>query len=237
MSKFGPHDDLEIGGRIRRDVDEHVHRAFAELLAGLDVRGLLPRDVHRDERVEVEVGIDADGVRLLLGDRRRRLGSAAGAVAAPRQRDNVSGRIPRSMSEPPLLNFLICVDFAASFNSPCPPSESSGFYLRASFDARRSTNIGLVARFFERVPHDLLLVARHLRRPEIEGQLVDLPGELERQLVAVIHPGAAYRCRCRRSRRWPSGTQSSAGSTGGKPPCHPPRAPRCRPCRGRVHHI
>ena len=62
------HDDLVIGGRIRRDVHEHVHRAFAELFAWLDIHGLLPRDVHRDERVEVEVGINADGVCGLLGD-------------------------------------------------------------------------------------------------------------------------------------------------------------------------
>src|SRR2546430_5272643 len=69
-------------------------------------------------------------------------------------------------------------------------SESAGFYLRASLDARRSTNIGLVARFGAGVLDDPLLVARELRRSKLEGQLVDLAGELERKLVAVIHSGA-----------------------------------------------
>src|SRR5262249_24120214 len=66
-----PYDYLQIGRGKGRDVHEHVHRTFGKLFAWLDVRGLLPRDVHRDEWIEVEVGIDADGVRLLLGDRRR----------------------------------------------------------------------------------------------------------------------------------------------------------------------
>src|SRR3954454_5790717 len=50
--------------------------------------------------------------------------------------------------------------------------------------------IGLVSRSFERVPHQLLLTARHLRRAKLVGQLVDLAGEAERQLVAVVHRGA-----------------------------------------------
>src|SRR5712664_1420163 len=62
--------------------------------------------------------------------------------------------------------------------------------LRASFDARRSTNIGLVARFGAGVLDDPLLVARDLRRSKLVSQLVDLPGELERQLIAVVHSGA-----------------------------------------------
>src|SRR5216684_9292810 len=45
----------------------------------------------------------------------------------------------------------------------------------------------LVRRSFERVPHQLLLVACHLRRTELVGQLVDFAGKTERQLVAVIH--------------------------------------------------
>jgi hypothetical protein len=47
-----------------------------------------------------------------------------------------------------------------------------------------------VPRFFKCVPHELLIIAGQLRRPEVECQLVDLPCELERQLVAVIHPRA-----------------------------------------------
>ena len=56
-----PHDDFEISGRVSRDVVEHVHRTLAEFLAGFDVDGLLARDVHRDERVKVKIGVDADG--------------------------------------------------------------------------------------------------------------------------------------------------------------------------------
>ena len=40
---------LEIGRRILPDVRERVHRAFAELLAGLDIRELLPGQVHGHE--------------------------------------------------------------------------------------------------------------------------------------------------------------------------------------------
>ena len=46
-----------------------VHRTFAELFPSFDVRGLLPCDVHRNERIEIEVSIDADGAGGLLGDR------------------------------------------------------------------------------------------------------------------------------------------------------------------------
>ena len=38
--------------------------------------------------------------------------------------------------------------------------------------------------------------------PELEGQLVDCPGEAERQLVAVVHRRAGIDSQCRRSRRW-----------------------------------
>ena len=37
-------------------------------LPRLDVRGLLPRDVHRHERIEVEVGIDGDCTGFLFGE-------------------------------------------------------------------------------------------------------------------------------------------------------------------------
>ena len=57
-------------------------------------------------------------------------------------------------------------------------------------DARRSKGIRLVPRFFKRVAHELLIIAGQLRWPEVECQLVDLPGKLERQLIAVIHPRA-----------------------------------------------
>ena len=63
-------DDLDISGRIGRHVVEHVHRTATRFFAGFDVGELLARHVHRDERIEVDVGVDADGVRLLLGDGR-----------------------------------------------------------------------------------------------------------------------------------------------------------------------
>jgi hypothetical protein len=66
-----PHDHLQIGRRKRRDIHERIHRPFAKFFPRLDVRGLLSRNVYRDERIEVEVGIDRDGARSLLGDRRR----------------------------------------------------------------------------------------------------------------------------------------------------------------------
>jgi hypothetical protein len=49
-------------------VDEHVHRPFAEFLAGFDVRELLTRHVHRQERIEIDISIHADGVGCFLGD-------------------------------------------------------------------------------------------------------------------------------------------------------------------------
>jgi hypothetical protein len=64
-----PNDHLQIGRRKRRDIDKHIHRAFAEFFSRLDVRGLLARDVYRDERIEVEVGVDGNGARGLFGDR------------------------------------------------------------------------------------------------------------------------------------------------------------------------
>src|SRR5262249_22336156 len=59
----------------------------------------------------------------------------------------------------------------------------------ASFDARRSM-VSLVACLATGMLDDPLLVARYLRRSKLERQLVDLAGELERQLVAVIHARA-----------------------------------------------
>ena len=59
------------------DGRECMHRACAAFLAGLDVRARLPSQVHGHERVEVERGLDADSVRVLLaehGDLRCALG-------------------------------------------------------------------------------------------------------------------------------------------------------------------
>src|SRR5262249_60326717 len=57
---------LEARRWILRNADEHVGRPLAELLAGRDVRHLPARHVHGDERIQIDVGVDADGVRLLL---------------------------------------------------------------------------------------------------------------------------------------------------------------------------
>src|SRR5215470_10310383 len=39
---------------------------------------------------------------------------------------------------------------------------------------------------FQRVTHNLLLIARHLCRAKLVSQLVDFAGEAERQLVAIV---------------------------------------------------
>ena len=54
-------------------------------------------------------------------------------------------------------------------------------------DMNRHDLSRLVPRSFERVSNDLLLILRHLRRAKLEGQLVDLAGEAEGQLIAVVH--------------------------------------------------
>ena len=66
--EIGAHHTFEIGWRIFRHVDEHVHRALAKFLAGLDVGELLAGDVHRQQRIEVNIGVHRDGVGLLFGD-------------------------------------------------------------------------------------------------------------------------------------------------------------------------
>jgi hypothetical protein len=55
---------------ISRNVHEDVHRTF-ECFHGLNVCELEPCQVHGDERIEIEIGVDADGVRLFFGDGRR----------------------------------------------------------------------------------------------------------------------------------------------------------------------
>src|ERR1700747_3089701 len=66
---------------------------------------------------------------------------------------------------------------------------SSPRYLGSDLLSARKSSPGLlylVSRFFECMPHQLLFVTRHLSRAELIGQLVDLAGEAERQLVAVV---------------------------------------------------
>ena len=55
-----------------RDIGERVHRAADASRARLLIGELLARQVHGDERIEIEIGVDADRVRLLLGDGRLR---------------------------------------------------------------------------------------------------------------------------------------------------------------------
>ncbi len=64
-----PHDDLHVGGRIRADIGEGVHRPLNRGRRRPAIGELAPRQVHRDERVEIKVGVDGDRVRLLLADR------------------------------------------------------------------------------------------------------------------------------------------------------------------------
>src|SRR5258705_8349443 len=46
----------------------------------------------------------------------------------------------------------------------------------------------LVCGFLDCFCSGMLLLRRHLRGAEFEGQLVDCPSEAERQFIAVIHP-------------------------------------------------
>ncbi len=66
--EVGPHDHPHVRCRKRRDVVEHVHRATDGPLARFDVGELLSSHIHRDERIEIDVSMDANGVRLFLGD-------------------------------------------------------------------------------------------------------------------------------------------------------------------------
>ena len=70
VSKLGRTTPLKFARWVFRYVDEHVHRTFAKLFAWFDVGGLLSRDVHRQQRIKIKIGIDADSVRLLFGDHR-----------------------------------------------------------------------------------------------------------------------------------------------------------------------
>jgi hypothetical protein len=54
-------------------VSERVHRAAETSFTRLDIGELLAGHVHRHERIEINVGIDPDGVGLLFGDRALRL--------------------------------------------------------------------------------------------------------------------------------------------------------------------
>ena len=66
-----PHDDLHVGRREGRHVHERVHRTLAKFLAGFNVGRLFSREVHREQRIEINIGLDGDGVRSLSGDGRR----------------------------------------------------------------------------------------------------------------------------------------------------------------------
>jgi len=49
---------------------KNIHRTAAKTLVG--VGELLARNVHRDEGVEINIGVHGDGVGLLFRDRRLR---------------------------------------------------------------------------------------------------------------------------------------------------------------------
>ena len=82
----------------------------------------------------------------------------------------------------------------------------------------------------------LLLLCRKLLRSEVEGELVDRAGELERRIVAILHQreagagvtadveGLVLGERDRGAVPWNFGPL----------PCRPPRARLSRPCRGQV---
>ena len=62
------HDRFEIRWWERLHVNEHVHRAAEDPWTRGLIRKLLAGHVHGHERVEVDVGIRGNGLRLLLGD-------------------------------------------------------------------------------------------------------------------------------------------------------------------------
>ena len=70
--KVYSHHGLEICGRIFRHAGERIHWAFAKLLAGLNVCGLLPCHIHCHEWIEIEISVNTDGACLLLRDSRLR---------------------------------------------------------------------------------------------------------------------------------------------------------------------
>ena len=63
-----PNHDLHVGGGKRSDIGEAVHRAADAPGLGLLIGELLSGHVHGDEGIEIEIGVDADGVRLFLCD-------------------------------------------------------------------------------------------------------------------------------------------------------------------------
>ncbi|MCY1425716.1 hypothetical protein D9M71_415110 [compost metagenome] len=71
------HHALEIGWRVFGHADEHVHRPLAECLARFNVGELLAGDVHRQHRVEIDIGIDPDGRGLFAGHWRGRCGECS----------------------------------------------------------------------------------------------------------------------------------------------------------------
>ena len=75
-----PHHDAHVGGGKCSDIGEAVHRAADASRGRLLIGELLPGQVHGHRRIEIEIGVDADGMRLLLGDRAAAM--AAGAPAA-----------------------------------------------------------------------------------------------------------------------------------------------------------
>jgi hypothetical protein len=66
--EVGPDHDSHFGGRVRPDVGEHIHGVVERDLVGLYVSQLLTRDVHRNKGIQIDIGIDPDGVGLLLRD-------------------------------------------------------------------------------------------------------------------------------------------------------------------------
>ena len=100
--EVGAHDAFEICRRVFGHVDERVHRPL-EILAGA-VGKLLAGHVHRHDGVEVNVGVDRDGVRLLFGDRRCRLGQRRGCCRRTKAERQCQWQDSSKHVEPPLLN-------------------------------------------------------------------------------------------------------------------------------------
>jgi len=52
------HDEFQVAWGIRRRIRESVHRPLEHLLSGFDIDGLSTRNIHREERVKVQVGVE-----------------------------------------------------------------------------------------------------------------------------------------------------------------------------------
>jgi hypothetical protein len=64
-----PHDIAKVRRREYRDVRKGVHWSTADDFACVDIDGLTPCRIHQDQRIKIDVRLDADIIGVLLGNR------------------------------------------------------------------------------------------------------------------------------------------------------------------------